>query len=119
MRLPIQYALTYPERCSSPVKRLNLAQIKQLQFDAPDFSRFPCLKLALKAGETGGTMPVVMNAANEIAVDAFLKKKIGFADIPLLIEKTMKAHPINNRPSIDTIFSVDEQARKKTKMLIA
>ncbi|BCW96447.1 MAG: 1-deoxy-D-xylulose-5-phosphate reductoisomerase [Fimbriimonadales bacterium] len=92
MRLPIQYALLYPERADSPLPRLRLEQIGQLTFESPDPARYPCLELAYAAARTGGTMPTVLNAANEVAVRAFLKRQIRFTDIARLVEKAMAAH---------------------------
>lgn len=118
MRLPIQYALSYPERNVSQVQQLDLTKIKRLDFDSPDFDRFQCLNLALKAGIAGGTLPVAMNAANEVAVHSFLDKKLNFADIPFIIEKVMSSHKINKNPSLKEILTVDLQSRKETKDLI-
>ena len=78
MRIPIQYALTYPERLQANVSKLDLAEIGTLHFEEIDFKRYPCLAFAYEAGKTGGTMPVVLNAANEVSVDAFLKGNISF-----------------------------------------
>ena len=89
MRLPIQYVLTYPERRPSKRERLDLASLGQLNFQEPDYEKFPALRLAYEAGRAGGTMPVVLNGANEIAVAAFLERKIPFTMIPELIEKVM------------------------------
>jgi 1-deoxy-D-xylulose-5-phosphate reductoisomerase len=112
MRLPIQYALTYPERCPSPVVPLDLKKIRKLEFDAPEFSRFPCLELALKAGKTGGTMPAVMNAANEVSVEGFLARRVSFAAIPRIIERVMGSHQCVRNPGIEHLLEADEHARK-------
>lgn len=114
MRLPIQYAVTYPKRYESNVKTLNLAGLKRLEFDHPDFRKFPCLKLALEAGKTGGTMTTVMNAANEIAVNSFLNKKIYFGQIPQIISKIMEKHKLIRKPQLEDILYADEWARKNT-----
>lgn len=112
MRLPIQYALLYPERHPSPVQRLDLTKIGVLTFEPPDENRFPCLRLARLAVQIGGTMPAVMNAADEIAVRAFLQRQIGFTDIPAVIEEVMERHqPIPN-PDLSTVWEVDEWARE-------
>jgi len=111
MRLPIQYALTYPARLRSSVKKLDLAKIGSLDFSGPDFGRFPCLGLALEAGKEGGTMPAVMNAANEAAVGLFLREKISFTAIPAVIRKTMDRHAKKNNPSIEHILAADSWAR--------
>lgn len=113
MRLPIQYALTYPERLPNPLKRLDLVKIKKLTFQKPDTKRFPCLKLAYKAARIGGTAPAVLNAANEIAVSLFLKRKVGFMEIPKMIEKVLKRHkPIKN-PTLSEVLKVDAWAREE------
>ncbi len=92
MRLPIQYALLYPERVNTELPRLRLEQIGQLTFEPPDPARYPCLELAYAAARIGGTMPTVLNAANEVAVRAFLEGRIRFTDIPRLVEQAMVAH---------------------------
>jgi len=113
MRLPIQYALTYPERLPNPLKRLDLSKIKSLTFQKPDTRRFPCLKLAYEAARIGGTAPAVLNATNEIAVSLFLKRKIGFIEIPEMIEKVLHRHkPIKN-PTLSEILKADAWARKE------
>ena len=113
MRVPIQYALTYPDRL--PLvnsNRLNLATLKTLHFEEMDFERFRCLKFAYEAGKTGGTMPTVLNAANEIAVDAFLKEKIKFLEIESLIEEALEYIEVINHPSLDDILSIDQYTRE-------
>ncbi|HAV43128.1 TPA: 1-deoxy-D-xylulose-5-phosphate reductoisomerase, partial [bacterium] len=114
MRLPISYALSYPERQLNEFPKLNLAKIGQLNFEEPDLERFPCLNLALKAAEIGGTMPAVLSAANEVAVDLFLKNRIGFMEIPALIEKTMEKHEVVINPDLDRILWSDAWAREVT-----
>src|SRR4030095_3150511 len=89
MRTPIQYALTYPERLPSPVAGLDWAAVSQLEFMPTDRRKFPCISLAYQAIHAGGTMPAVLNAADEVAVGAFLDRKIAFSDIPKVIEKTV------------------------------
>lgn len=111
MRLQIQLALTYPERRRSPVSYLNLAEVGHLTFQAADMERFPCLGYAYEAGKKGGTMPTVLNGADEVAVDAFLKRRIGFADIPKIIRETMDAHQSVSAPSLDNIITADRWAR--------
>ena len=118
MRLPIQYALTYPERLNCGIQPLNLAKAGKLEFFEPDFEKFPCLKLAYSAAETGYTMPAVMNASNETAVDAFLNKKIKFTDIADIVSKTMKAHKVNKKSGIDESVEADAWARIYAKKLI-
>lgn len=112
MRLPIQYALTWPERRPSPLKPLDLASIGSLEFGKPDFGRFPCLALALAAGKKGGTLPVAMNAANEVAVNAFLNHKIIFTDIPAVVAAVIKKHRSRQRPGIAEIVDVDSASRR-------
>ena len=113
MRLPIQYALTCPERLPNPLKRLDLVKIKKLTFQKPDTRKFPCLKLAYEAARIGGTAPAVLNAANEIAVSLFLKRKVGFMEIPEMIEKVLKRHkPIKN-PTLNEILKADAWAREE------
>jgi len=111
MRLPIQYALSYPERIKSNIKPLNLAQKGKLEFYKPDFNRFPCLKLAYVAAKKGYSMPAVMSAANEVAVEAFLSKKIKFTDIAKIVKKAMNAHKINKLQTIDGFIAADMWAR--------
>lgn len=111
MRVPIQYALTYPQRLELNVPRLNWEKIKELNFAAPDEENFPCLRLAYEAGKTGGTMPAVLNAANEEAVNLFLQGKICFLDIPRIIEAVMNKHKVVNAPDYETLLATDEEAR--------
>ncbi|MBN1622643.1 MAG: 1-deoxy-D-xylulose-5-phosphate reductoisomerase [Endomicrobiales bacterium] len=117
MELPIQYALTYPQRYVSNLKKLNLTDVEKLEFYKPDFNKFRCLKLALEAGRAGGTMPVVMNAANEIAVGLFLNKKIKFTKIASIIDKVMSKHRSIKNPTLKQILQVDMQAKKDAGLL--
>ncbi|RXK18989.1 1-deoxy-D-xylulose-5-phosphate reductoisomerase [Macrococcus sp. DPC7161] len=112
MRMPIQYAFTYPDRLPRQAERLNLGQIGQLNFKPMDYERFKCLKFAYDAIKIGGTMPVVMNAVNEIAVSMFLNGEISFLDIETLIEREMKAHEVIMNPDLDTILAVDKQYKE-------
>jgi len=112
MRLPIQYALSYPERLPDHLPHLDLAQLAALHFDKPDRKRFPCLELGYTASKIGGTMPAVLNAANEVAVEAFLAGSIGFLGIPKIIEKTLRAHSIIYKPVLADIFAADAWARE-------
>ncbi|MDR1696088.1 MAG: 1-deoxy-D-xylulose-5-phosphate reductoisomerase [Endomicrobium sp.] len=118
MRLPIQYALSYPERVKSNIEPLNLAEKGKLEFYKPDFDRFPCLKLAYCAAKKGFSMPAVMSAANETAVSAFLNKEIRFTDIANIVEKTMKAHKINKSRKIGDFIAADAWARSRALNLI-
>jgi 1-deoxy-D-xylulose-5-phosphate reductoisomerase len=113
MRVPIQYALTYPDRLPLPSgKRLSLAQIGKLHFSEMNFDRFRCLKFAYDAGMAGGTMPTVLNAANEAAVAAFLAGKISFLQIEDMIERILNLHQNIQSPDLETIQAVDEETRK-------
>lgn len=112
MRVPIQYALTYPDRASlKEAKSLNLWEIGQLNFQKADFDRYRCLHFAYESGKIGGTMPAVLNAANEIAVDAFLKGKVTFLQIEELIEKALIRHHVISKPSLQDIHEVDKDTR--------
>lgn len=113
MRIPIQYALFYPNRTVNSFPRLDLTKIGQLTFRKVNFDKFPCIKLAYKALELGGTMPAVLNGANEIAVNAFLNNKINFLAIPIIIKNTMKEHKPKYNPNIDDILDADYWAREK------
>ena len=114
MRLPIQYALSYPERLFNPqLPRLNWNQISNLTFEQPDFDTFPCLKLAMEAGEKGGTYPAVLCAADEIAVELFLSKRIKITDIASLVGETLKQHQVVARPTLEEIMAADAWARQK------
>lgn len=115
MRLPIQYALTYPERWESPFRRvIDYCELGSLEFEAVDLERFPCLRLAVEAGERGGTYPAVLSAADEVAVELFLGKRIGFMEIPALVERTLEAHVSTSSPSIDEVLAADSWAREVT-----
>ena len=115
MRLPIQYALTYPNRVASAFPRVDFAQLAQLTFEQPDMETFRGLKLAFAAGKTGGTMPCIMNAANEVAVEAFLKGGAGFLQIYDLIEKAMSAGVVEYNPSLEQLLQADNWAREFTR----
>ncbi len=111
MKHPIQYAFTYPERMPSPDKELSLKEIGKLTFFEPDEETFRCLALAKKAGKMGGIMPTVLNAANEVAVDAFLKDKIRFLEIADFVEKIMSSFENRLNPTLEDIISVDKSIR--------
>ncbi|MGH9799777.1 MAG: 1-deoxy-D-xylulose-5-phosphate reductoisomerase [Blastocatellia bacterium] len=111
MRHAIQYALTYPDRRPSQLPQLDLAALSKLEFFPPDSEKFPCLKLAYRALRAGGTMPAVLNAANEVAVAAFLDEKIKFGDIPRLIESACDAHEAKPASNLDVVLSADRWAR--------
>ncbi len=113
MRFPIQYAITYPEKCSGGMKALDFSVFSQLNFQLPDRRRFPSLDFAYSALHAGGTMPAVMNAANEAAVERFRKAEIGFTGIWNIIEKVMSKHKVLEQPSLDAILSADKWAREE------
>lgn len=115
MRTPIAYGLGYPERLASGVARLDLLNIGRLDFLAPDPVRFPCLRLAYEALAAGGTAPAILNAANEIAVESFLAERIGFMDIPAIIESVLSASQIEAVTSIEQLVTVDASARCAAK----
>ena len=112
MRTPIAYALAYPERMASGVEPLDLFKVAKLDFVMPDFVRFPCLALAYQALRAGGTAPAILNAANEIAVDAFLNRKIPFLAIPRLIEEVLAALPVSEVNTLDDVLAADAAARE-------
>lgn len=112
MKIPIQYALFYPNRISNNFSRLDLTKIGQLTFKKPNFNKFPCINLAYQALEIGGTMPAVLNGANEIAVNAFLNSQISLSSIPHIIQNTMKEHKPKYNPNINDILDVDYWARE-------
>ena len=118
MKIPIQYALSYPKRLKLETKKLNLAQIKNLNFENPDLQKFPCLKYSYDAGNIGGTMPAVLNAANEVVVNAFLNEKIRFNDIPRLIKSMMEKHNIIKNPVLNEILEIDKAIKEKTLKII-
>ncbi|MGH7738673.1 MAG: 1-deoxy-D-xylulose-5-phosphate reductoisomerase [bacterium] len=113
MQIPIQYALTHPARLSAPVKRLDLARVGRLNFEKPDRRKFPCVDLAYAAGRKGGTAPAVLNAANEVAVDLFLKGRISFVKIPKIIAKVLGKHRRLTNTTLDGILKADLWAREE------
>lgn len=118
MRIPIAYALAWPDRMPTPAQRLNLADIARLDFGEPDLERFPALRLAREALEAGGSAPAVLNAANEVAVAAFLDGGIQFPDISRLVESALQE---NDRPgphSIEDVFEIDREVRRNVTMLV-
>ncbi|MGB6407287.1 MAG: 1-deoxy-D-xylulose-5-phosphate reductoisomerase [Planococcus donghaensis] len=119
MRVPIQYALSYPDRLSRPeAKRLNLAEIGQLNFKEMDYKRFRALQLAFDAGNAGGTMTTVLNAANEQAVALFLNEEITFLQIEEMIERAMDQHEVLANPDLETILHVDAETRKFVQKML-
>lgn len=119
MLTPISYALSYPRHIETPLPPLNFEEIGTLSFMKPDTTRFPCIDLAIKAAQIGGSMPAVLNGANEVAVDLFLKGKIGFLEIPEVIGKTMKAHEPFGIDSIDAVMEADAWSREAGRRLAA
>ncbi len=115
MRLPIQYALLYPERRPAPVSPLDLTTVGRLEFEPPDFRRFPCLKYAYEAGQAGGTAPAVLNAADEVAVSWFLAGRIGFLDIPAIIREVLDQHEPQPSPSLEEVLTADAWAREAAR----
>ena len=118
MRTPIAHCLAFPRRMNVPVKRLDLAELGTLTFEAPDLDRFPALRLALEAMRAGGMAPAVLNAADEVAVDAFLKGRIGFMDIPAAIEEVLDAMgaggKLTDAAGVEDVLAIDAEARQKT-----
>ncbi len=118
MRIPISYALSYPKRLRLDLSPLDLYHMDGLTFSPPDFERFPCLRLAYRSMEMGETMPAVLNAANEVAVNNFLEEIIKFTDIPAVVEKVMEDHQVKPLVTLDDALRADQWAREKTKNLI-
>lgn len=118
MRLPIQYALTYPEIWPSPVEPLDLVKTGSLTFEAVDWERFPSLRLAYEAGEAGGEKPIALNAANEEAVSAFLCGRLNFAVIPEIVESVMETFRGKSFPTLEQILAVDHEARMRARALV-
>jgi 1-deoxy-D-xylulose-5-phosphate reductoisomerase len=118
MRLPILYALTYPERIASDL-RFNVLDLKRLDFCPPDLGKFPCLRLAYEAAEAGGSKSIALNAADEVAVAAFLKREIGFTDISRVVEQTMGETPDHHPESIEEVLAIDAEARERARHKLA
>ncbi len=115
MRIPIQYALTYPKRATTGLTSLDFVKQKSLTFEAPDFKKFPALKLCYDVARKAGSLPSVLNASNEEAVDAFLRGKIKFSKIYQIVEKVVKKHKIVKSPSLEEILDADQWARQQSK----
>jgi 1-deoxy-D-xylulose-5-phosphate reductoisomerase len=111
MCLPIQYALTYPDRAASSRVQTDFAKLGSLTFEEPDPARFPSLTLARRTAEVGGTLPAVFNAANEVAVEAFCNRQIGFTDISAAVARVMDRHAVVAHPTLDQILAADAWAR--------
>ncbi len=115
MRVPISYALHYPERADVDVPRLDLATVGELTFEPPDLETFACLRIALEAGRAGGTAPCVLNAADEVAVAAFLDGRISFTAIPAAVERVLGAMPALQPTHFEDLFAIDAEARRRTE----
>lgn len=118
MRIPIAYALSFPGRMNLKLPPLDLSQAGPLTFSRPDPEKFPCLRLAYQSIEIGETMPAILNAANEVAVNGFLEGSIKFTDIPLLIRRVMEEHEVKSARTIEDILRADQWAREKAKIII-
>jgi 1-deoxy-D-xylulose-5-phosphate reductoisomerase len=118
MRMPIQYALTYPARESAPVPRLDWSQARNWNFYAPDLGKFPALRLAYEALRAGGSATCTLNAADEVAVEAFLREEIPFVSIPAVIEETLERVPVRQPKSIEEVLEVDEQSRSVARQIV-
>jgi 1-deoxy-D-xylulose-5-phosphate reductoisomerase len=118
MRIPIAYALAWPERMATPSQRLDLASIARLDFEAPDLRRFPALRLARAALEAGGSAPVVLNAANEVAVASFLACEIRFTDITRLVAEALNDAKFDIPRSIDDVLEIDRVTREHTRAMM-
>ena len=117
MRLPIAYALSYPARLRRSEPYLDLPKVGRFEFFMPDFEKFPNLRLAYNAGKIGGTLPAVLNAANEVAVELFLKESLCFTDMPKMIEEVMSSHHTKETPDIEDILAADRWARGKAYII--
>ncbi len=119
MRLPIQFALTYPDRLPNPVlSQLDWDKVSRLTFAPPDFEKFPCLRLGMEAGRKGGTYPAVLSAADEVAVELFLSQRIRFVDMPRFIERTLERHRATAHPNLEEIMEADAWARETLLKLV-
>ncbi len=119
MRIPIAYTLAWPERMETPAKRLSLADIGRLDFEMPDLDRFPALRLAREALEQGGTAPIVLNAANEVAVAAFLDGRIGFCEISAMVAEALRQVDAAAPHSVDEVVALDQETRERASALVA
>ena len=115
MRLPIQYALSYPQRLVNHLPTLDLARLSSLHFEKTNVRKFPCLELGYAASRAGGSMPAVLNAANEVAVESFLARQIRFTEIARVIEKTMRSHKPVKDPSLEQVLETDAWARTQAR----
>ena len=118
MRIMIQYALSYPNRLPTPVPRLNLCELRTLHFEPVDRDKFPCISLAYTAAEVGGTLPVVLSSADEVVVEAFLNERIGFMDIPAILDQVMNKHVVIDDPTLEDVLEVDRWTKSTTRSII-
>jgi 1-deoxy-D-xylulose-5-phosphate reductoisomerase len=118
MRVPISYALSFPERADVEVPTLDLAEVGELRFERPDLEAFPCLRLAREAAEAGGTAPCALNAANEVAVAAFLEGRIAFTGIAEVVEGTLAALPATTPSHFEDLYFADAEAREEAARLV-
>jgi 1-deoxy-D-xylulose-5-phosphate reductoisomerase len=118
MRLPIGYALSYPDRLSIAFGSIDWSQLERLEFYAPDLETFPCLRLAFEAGREGGSAPAWLNAANEVAVDAFLGSRIAWSAIPTVVEETLASHEPSKLAEVEDVLAADEQARRVATAIV-
>jgi 1-deoxy-D-xylulose-5-phosphate reductoisomerase len=119
MRTPIAHALGWPERIASGVESLDILRAARLDFEAPDAARFPCLGLARAAAEAGGTAPAALNAANEVAVEAFLQRRLSFLEIPEVIERVMARHATAPANTLEDVLSADDWARREAQAALS
>jgi 1-deoxy-D-xylulose-5-phosphate reductoisomerase len=119
MRVPISYALHHPERADVELGPLDLPAVGELSFSEPDLEAFPCLRLAREAGEAGGTAPCVLNASDEVAVEAFLDRRIPYPAIAEVVERTLDGLPAGRPGHFEELFAVDAEARERARELIA
>ncbi len=120
MRLPVQYALSYPERLPNPgLPRIDWSLVKSLDFEPPDYEKFPCLRLAIEAGKRGGTYPAVLCAADEVAVEFFLDRRLRFVDIAGAIERTLEQHQAINKPGLEEVEAADAWARETLRKTVS
>jgi 1-deoxy-D-xylulose-5-phosphate reductoisomerase len=118
MRMPIQYALTYPDRCDAPVPKIDWTEARKWEFLPPDYEKFPLLKLAYRCLEAGGAATCILNAADEIAVEAFLEGRIGFPSIYEIVSETLARMPARNPQSIGEILEIDRESRELARTLV-
>lgn len=118
MRIMIQYALSYPNRLPTPVPRLDLCELRTLHFEPVDRDKFPCISLAYTAAEVGGTLPVVLSSADEVVVEAFLNDRLGFMDIPAILDQVMNKHVVIDDPTLEDVLEVDRWTKSTTRSII-